>query len=104
MHVTLSAQCITVSASRHCCTPDVHQPVTGFINSVEHSRHSAVNNDSAHKTNAFDRAHVQHRVDKNPALPYPQPDESDLLTRTCSSGCVYIFVLRLGLLSNTFRP
>ena len=112
MHITLSAQCracgVTVSASRrallHSCTPDVHQPVTGFINSVEPSRHSAVNNDSVHKTNAFDRAHVQYRVDENPALPYPQPDESGLLARTSSLRCFYIFVLRLGLLSNTFPP
>jgi len=92
MHITLSAQCqacgVTVSACRlvllRCCTPDVHQPVTGFINSVEHSRHSAVNNDSAHKTNAFDRAHVQYRVDKSHALLYPEPNKSGLFACTCS--------------------
>jgi hypothetical protein len=36
--------------------------------------------------------------------PYPEPDVSDLLARTCSVRCVYFFLLRFGLLSNTSSP
>jgi len=39
---------------------------------------------------------------KAAALSYPEPDESGLVALTCSLRRVYILVLRLGLLSNTF--